>query len=304
MSEALDPEIAALAATSAAAGLLPLTAVDPAEARRRTTRADALVAPGPELARVTDSDADGVPVRVYSPSYQPLGRVVLYVHGGGWVTGDLETLDGFCRGVAAACDTVVVSVDYRLAPEHPYPAGLEDVATAWAWVTGTDVDGAVLPGAHAGLLGDSSGGNLVAVHASRAVPRPDFQALLYPVVDHDLDRPSYAAHASAFPLGSAAIGWFWDHYVPDPARRADPAVSPIRSDALADLPATLVIVAAHDPLHDEGVAYAHAVRSTGVPVGLVEHPTLPHSFLRLTGVSAAARAAQADVFGALHRLMA
>jgi acetyl esterase len=302
MTAPLDPDIAALAAASAAAGLPPITEVDPDEARRRTSRGDALVAPGPPIARVLDLDALGVPIRLYSPSTEPVGRVVMYVHGGGWVTGDLETLDGFCRVVAQECGTVVVSVDYRLAPEHPHPAGLDDISAVWTWIADTDADGSVLPGTRAGLIGDSSGGNLVAVLASGTQPQPAFQALLYPVVDHDLSRSSYSDHAAAFPLGAAAMAWFWDHYVPDPAERSAAGVSPLRSTHLHELPPTLVVVAGHDPLYDEGIAYATALREAGVRVDLVEEPDLPHSFLRLTAVSARAQAAQVDVVAALQRL--
>jgi acetyl esterase len=301
VTEPLDLEVAALAMASKAAGLPPITSIDPAEARRRTTRADALVAPGPSLARVADLDALGVPIRLYSPSQQPLDRIVMYVHGGGWVTGDLETLDGFCRTVAAACHAVVVSVDYRLAPDHQYPAGLDDVATVWSWIALTEAGGHVVAGAHAGLMGDSSGGNLAAVLAARADPRPAFQALLYPVVDHDLERPSYTEHAAAFPLTSAAMAWFWDHYVPADAR-ADAAVSPLRSATLSSLPPTLVVVAGHDPLRDEGLAYAAALRRAGVTVELIDQPSLPHSFLRLTGVSSGARDAQDAIVEALRGL--
>jgi acetyl esterase len=258
---------------------------------------NALCTGGPNVA-VSDFEINGpggrLAMREYLPRDLQAGRVLVYLHGGGWVTGDLDYSDQICRHLSHACGAVVLSVDYRLAPEHPFPAAVDD---AWAGLAYAD---RAYP--HRGGLcvaGDSAGGALAAAIAVRArdegTIRIDGQLLIYPVTDADFARPSYLECADAFPMGSAAMSWFWDHYVPDPVLRKDPMASPLHSPRVADLPSTAIVVAGHDPLRGEGQAYGERLREEGVPVTMLEYLTLGHGFLRMTAVCTAARAAIDDI---------
>jgi acetyl esterase len=288
-AEPLDPAIAELASAAVAVGAAPLHEIGPAEARARVSAGDRLCAAGPDLAAVDDVPVGDILVRVYRSRIPGSGRTLVWCHGGGWVTGDLEYSDELCRFLARDADATVVSVGYRLAPEHPFPCALEDVRSAIAWAR-SSVGGVVAVG------GDSAGGALAAACARGTA----FQVLVYPVTDHDFTRPSYVAQASGFPIGAAAMRWFWDHYVPDPARRH--AASPLRAADLPGLPPAVVVVAGHDPLHDEGVAYARNLRRAGVAVTLLDYPSLVHGFFRLTGAVAAAREATTELTDTVRRL--
>ncbi len=237
---------------------------DLTEMRQRVAAGNALCAAGPDV-DTEEVSLGGVRTRIY---YGAPGRTLVWCHGGGWVTGDLEYSDELCRFLARDAKCTVVSVDYRLAPEHPYPAALNDVRTAL-----TSLDGLVAIG------GDSAGGNLAAVCAREHCSRLAFQVLVYPVTDHDFAGPS-----------DLPLGWFWDNYVPDVSMRDHPDLSPLRAD-LAGLPPAHIVVAGNDPLHDEGIAYADSLRVAGVPVTVTDYPSLVHGFFRLTDADPAARAA-------------
>ena len=290
----LDPAIGALALDSA---VPPLHLISPAEARRRVVAGNALCAAGPPLPTVEDVSLAGIGARIYHPRPDP-GRTLVWFHGGGWVTGDLDYSDEVCRFLARDADCTVVSVDYRLAPEHPFPAALDDARTALTRVA-KKASGPLAVG------GDSAGGNLAAacaLHARGGGPPLAFQILVYPVLDHEFTRPSYVRMANDFPMGAEAMRWFWNHYVPDETRRGRPDVSPLRAVDLSRLPPAHVVVAGHDPLHDEGIAFAESLRATGVPVTVADYPSLVHGFFRLTGAVPAARAALSELTGAVARL--
>jgi len=283
--QALDTGLQALADLVAERGQQPLSRISVAEARERVRLGNALCSAGPEIASVVDtavaSPADPVPVRLYRDAEQPT-RTLVYVHGGSWLTGDLDYADEICRFLARDAGCLVVSVDYRLAPEHPYPAALEDVTAVLGWASQQAKGGPL------GVMGDSAGGNLAAATVIRARadgPPVDVQVLVYPVVDHDFDRPSYLEHR--FPIGRDDMVVGFDHYVPDPQLRQDPTISPVRLPSHAGLPPTHVVVAGHDPLHDEGVEFAKLLERAAVPVTLIDHPSLAHGFLRFTGASEA-----------------
>jgi acetyl esterase len=200
------------------------------------------------------------------------------------VTGDLEYCDAFCRHLAVDGGCTVLSVDYRLAPEHPFPAALDDAWSALEWA-GRELTGPLI------VAGDSAGGALAAACALRARdlggPVLAGQLLVYPVLDADLTRPSYATNRVL--MGRDEMAWFWDHYLPDEGARVDPLAAPLRAGDVAGLPSTVLVVADLDPLRDEGVAYAARLRAAGVPVHLRHVPGLVHGFLRLTArVDAAA----------------
>jgi acetyl esterase len=299
---AQDAAVTALQAAAAARALPPLTEISVEEARERVRSGNRLCDNGPELALVEDVELllghGAIAARRYCPEPErgdlPL---LVYFHGGGWVTGDLDYSDELCRFLARDVPCEVVSVNYRLAPEHPFPAPLDD---AWAALQRLSADRPARP-----LLvgGDSAGAGLAAGCAYRAGAEGIAlagQLLLYPAVDHDFTRPSYQAHRDGFPIGRASMRWFWDHYArPEDRDRA----SPLRADDPSGFPSTAVVVAGHDPLHDEGVAFARRLSSAGVRVDLMEYPQLVHGFLRFTAAVPAAREAVDDIVRLLRQLV-
>lgn len=260
----------------------PLDA-DRVVALRSLAREAALAAPGrTRLEHVADVDADGVPCRLYRPAEG--APVALYVHGGGWVLHDLETHDAFCRHLADATGWALLAVDYRLAPEHPCPAPLDDVETAARWLRShgdaLGVDTAWVPG-----IGDSAGGNLVAGLCVRDPRLLDQQVLLYPVTDRRAPLDPSLENAA---LDLASMTWMWDAYAPD-ALADRPDVSVARASNLAEHPPAVVVTCEHDVLRDQGEAYAAALADAGVEV--VAHRALGmiHSFWRQPDVFDAAR---------------
>ena len=284
----LDPELAVLRDRSREAGLAPLVELSASEARERVRGGNRLCAAGPTEVAVTDlaaeHDGRSVDVRVYAAA--DAAATLVYAHGGGWVTGDLDYSDELCRFVAAR-GVRVVSVDYRLAPEHRFPAAFDDMLTATRWASA--VHGRVAVG------GDSAGGNLAAATALALRDEPEitvaFQVLVYPVLDTDVTRDSYVSEAQAFPMGAADMRWFLDHYL-DGKPRSDDRVSPLRAASLAGLPPAHLVAAGHDPLRDEAREYAHRLTEAGVPVTAELHPSLCHGFLRFTAASSGARTAR------------
>lgn len=240
---------------------------------RADARAAALAEPGRVgLDAVLDLDAGGVPVRLYRPA---LGApVALYVHGGGWVLHDLETHDAFCRHLAHRTGWALLAVDYRRAPEHPYPAPLDDVETAARWLREHArehrVDATFVPG-----VGDSSGANLVAGLVVRDPGLLDMQVLIYPATDRDAALDP--AHDTAA-LTAEQMRWFWQQYAgPD----AGAEVSPLQHDDPTATPPTVVVTAEHDVLRDQGEAYAARLADAGVPVAAWRALGVPHSFWRM-----------------------
>jgi acetyl esterase len=299
----LDPQVAELLA--AASGVPSLITLTPAEARARVSAGNALCAPGPELRDVRDVEipVDGatIPARHYRPDNREPRATVVYLHGGGWVTGDLEYSDALCRHLAADAGCEVLSVDYRLAPEHPFPVPLEDAFGALRWAV------AELAGDRPLLVaGDSAGGALAAACALRARdeggPRLAGQLLLYPVLDADLTRDSYVTNQGMI-LGPREMGWFWNHYLPDAGARSHPYASPLRADDLTGLPPAVLVVADLDPLRDEGLAYAARLAESGVPLRLRHVPGLVHGYLRFSGRVDAAAAQAPAIAGDLSELL-
>jgi acetyl esterase len=229
------------------------------------------------VGKVEDCAAGGVHLRTYEPQLQRTDGAIVYCHGGGWVIGDLDGIDRVCRALCNAAGSVVVSVDYRLAPEHPHPDGLDDVVTAVDWALGRHE--AVI------VAGDSAGGNLAAVAALHRRERLAGQLLVYPVIDPACDYRSFDAESPG--LSRAQMEACWASYLAgsDPQ---SPDACPLRAD-LEGAPPALVAVARHDVLHDEGVAYAAALRDAGVQVSLLEFDDMVHGFLRWGGIVERAR---------------
>jgi len=220
-------------------------------------------------------------VRAYVPPSDDALPVLVYFHGGGWVRGDLDTHDGLCRLLADVAACVVVSVDYRRAPEHPFPTPVSDAYAATEWaaeyaaVVGGDPD-------RIAVGGDSAGGNLAAAVTLLARERggPDIahQVLLYPVTDYDLDTESYHENAEGYLLSRASMRWYWDRYLDDELDGANPFASPLRAPDLSALPSATVVTAGYDPLRDEGAAYADRLREAGVAVTYANYPGMVHVF--------------------------
>ena len=239
-----------------------------------------------EVARVLEVVAGGPCARAYEPAQRvtPLGAL-LWLHGGGWVMGDVEGFDHVCRALANACGRTVVSVDYRLAPEHPFPAAVEDARAAVAWALGPGAAQLGYDPARVVVGGDSSGGNLAAVAVRHHAERVEAQLLVYPATDAAMASASYAAAAGADVGGLTpeSMERCYSAYLQG-ADGADPDVSPLRAPDLAGLPPTFVAVADHDVLREDGVAYAEALRAAGVPVVLRHYDDMVHGFLRWGGV--------------------
>jgi acetyl esterase/lipase len=308
--QVLASDIQALIRLSEWAGSESITECAPPEEARAMSRAGAEAVGGPKLAmaRVEDLELPGpggpIPMRFYVPTdaAEPMPLLVYY-HGGGWAIGDLDTHDGLCRFLAANAGVRLLSVGYRLAPEHPFPAAVEDAFAAFQWAAEQAVGLGADPRRIA-IGGDSAGGNLAAVVSVLARdaggPDPAMQLLIYPVTDADDDRDSRRLFAEGFLLTKADMDWFEGHYLPEPGASEDPRVSVLRTDDLSGLPPAYVATAGFDPLRDEGEAYAERMREAGVRVALRRHPGLVHSFANLTAVSRTSRAAMLEVAGALR----
>jgi acetyl esterase len=306
----LDPALKAVLDTMAAAGGPALDALPPVEARKVF---DNMPLPRREIAvasvenRRVPGPAGEIPVRIYRPAASGVLPVLLYFHGGGWVIGSLDAYDATCRELCVGARCVVVSVDYRLAPENRYPAAPQDCHAATRWVA----QNAASLGVDARRLavgGDSAGGNLSAVVAQMARdqggPAIRFQLLIYPVTDADFTRPSYAQNAEGYLLTTSAMRWFWGHYAPSEAQRREPYASPLRAADLSGLPPALVQTAEFDPLRDEGEAYAKRLQDAGVSTTLSRHDGLIHGFVSMGLIAPKAQAAIDEAVGALAKALA
>jgi acetyl esterase len=300
----LDPQMKAILDQAAAAGAQPFHTMTPAQARAAIdTMFQAFRGQPKEVAKVDDRKIPGpagdIPVRIYTPTGSgPFGALV-YFHGGGWVIGNIETHDATCRQLTAGAGCVTISVDYRLAPEHKFPAGPEDCYAATKWVA--DNARSLNVGENRlAVGGDSAGGNLAAAVAlmarDRGGPRLAFQLLIYPATDCADDTPSQREFAQVSPdyiLSRADMEWFWGHYL-GPNDKSNPVACPALAKSLANLPPAFVITAEVDPLRDEGEAYAEALRKAGVNVKLKRYNGVCHGFFSMASVIDIGRQAVAD----------
>jgi acetyl esterase len=226
--------------------------------------------------------AGDIPVRIYRRMGRPEPvPAIVYLHGGGWVVGDLDSHDGTCRLLAHESECVVVAVDYRLAPEHPFPAAVDDAVAAYRWVHDHATELSVEPG-RVGVMGDSAGGNLAAVVAQVTrdtdVPAPTAQCLVYPATDALMREPSHDIFATGFFLTKANMEWYRARYLPDPADWDSPLASPIEAGDLSGVCPALIVTAGFDPLRDEGRAYADRLTEAGVPVRYRSYDDMVHGF--------------------------
>jgi acetyl esterase len=305
----LDADIARLLATVFAAP--PSMPPDVVALRAAAENAPKLLGGEPErVHEVRDLTISGgvrgsLALRAYRPDHGAPVPVVLFAHGGGWVTGSLDSHDRVCRQLANRLRALVVAVDYACAPEHRYPAALDDVHAAWSWL---EREAAMLGADPRRLVvaGDSSGGNLATALAlrlrRRGLPQPAAQLLLYPAVDRRADSPSYERYAEGHNLTAAMMRWYWHEYDPEGACD-DPELSPLAANDVARLAPAVVAIAGADVLRDEGMAYAERLRAGGVPVRLVACDGMIHGFLRWSGAVPAVRAHVDAICAALRDLL-
>jgi acetyl esterase len=309
----LDPQAQALLEQLKAQGLPSFEQMTVPQAREAALGFKALQGDPEPVARVQDvllPSTRGEPalgVRVYTPAGEGPRPLLVYFHGGGWTIGNVELGDAPCRALANAAGAVVVSVEYRLGPEHKFPAPLEDCYTATAWAAwaaehapeevGGDPERLV-------VLGDSAGGNLAAVVAlmarDRGGPRIAQQVLIYPVTDHRFDTPSYRDNAEGYLLTREAMRWFWGHYLADEADGRNPYASPLRAADLAGLPPALIVTCEYDPLRDEGEAYGERLRAAGVPVTVRRYDEMIHGCFWMAGVVDRGRQLVAEIAAAVR----
>lgn len=303
----LDPDIQVMLA------LIKLENSDPAGTpisaqRRQLAHADRLVGGDQPIGAITDREvpgADGpIRLRFYTPrDLDGESPALVYFHGGGFVLGDLQSHDALCRYLAEHAQVRVVAVDYRLAPEHPFPAAVNDAIAAWRWVV-DHTAALAIDADRIAVGGDSAGGNLATVVAQEMVrtggPIPRFQLLIYPVTDFAATSQSRREFAHGYFLTEDLMDQFTDAYLVRESDKSDPRVSPVQG-VLADLPPAHVVTAGFDPLRDEGEAYAEAMRAAGVPVEVVRESGLIHGFANMVGFGTAAPRAVARMAVALQR---
>ena len=307
-SGALDPQTQALLLQMAQDDAPPIETLTPIQARELMVALRELSGDAQPVANVYEQTIPGtegeIPVRIYTPHSSEPFPVLVYFHGGGWVVCDLDTHDNVCRSLANAATCVVVSVDYRLAPEHKFPAAVEDAYTATQWTAkyansiGGDAN-------RIAVGGDSAGGNLATVVSLMARDRGDFspvyQLLIYPVTNlSSFDTNSYRDYAEDYFLTKNMMEWFRNHYLKREEDCLNPYASPLLADDLSGLPPALVITAEFDPLRDEGEAYATRLKESGVSVRCIRYNGTIHGFLSMAGVLDKARDAYDKAATMLH----
>jgi acetyl esterase len=299
----LDPYLRAAREQRLREGARPLYEMSVAEARAAdlaSIQADVgEVVPVGEVSRLRVPGAEGpLDARIYRPAGDGPHPVVVYFYGGGWALGNLETCEGICRRICAEAGCLVVSVAYRLAPEHPFPAAPYDCYAALGWVA-DEIGPLGGDPSRLAVAGDSAGGNLAAsatlLARDHGGPPLACQVLVYPNTDHGADTASLRENTDPCFFSRRSVEWYWSHYLARPADGADPLASPLRAPDLSGLPPALVVTAEYDPLRDEAEAYALALARAGVPVENTRYDGVTHGFFTMTGPLEAARKATSQV---------
>ncbi|HEY0734017.1 MAG TPA: alpha/beta hydrolase [Herpetosiphonaceae bacterium] len=287
-----DPQVEILLQAQAALGTAPVHTLSVAEARAQQNlraAADAPLDPVASVVARTISTPDGdIPARIYTPDGAGPFPILVYIHGGGWVLCSLDTHDRECRALCRRAQYVVVSVDYRLAPEHKFPGPIYDCLAALRWVL-SSADELNGDPARVVLGGDSAGGNLTAavtlLAREQGLGPLAGQLLIYPVTQHySASLHSYAAYAEGYGLTRDEMIWFWDHYLQRPEQAGDPLASPLQATDLSGLPRALVLLAELDVLYDEGEQYARRLAAAGVPTEMACYPGTIHGFVNMSAV--------------------
>ena len=287
----LDPQAKAFLDQAAASGAPPFNMMTVQQAREAIGALFAPKGPREPVKSVEDRviNAGGVklPVRIYTPEGKGPFPILVFFHGGGWVIGNCETHDTPCRALANGAGCIVVSVDYRLAPEHKFPLPVEDCYAATKW-TALNAAGFGGDPKRIAVGGDSAGGNLAAAVAQmatdRGAPTLVFQLLIYPATDSACDTASVRNNAEGYLLTKDSMHWFWNHYLQNENDGQNPYASPLRGQRLSNLPPALVITAEFDPLRDEGEAYANKMKQAGVSVVHTDYKGMIHGFFSLTDI--------------------
>ncbi len=310
MTQDLAPELRAMLDDMAASGAPPLPSLSPEEARAAFVGlAEAINAEPDPVAETRDITIDGpggpLTMRIYTPGRDGDGPlpVLVFFHGGGFIVGTLDGYDTVCQRLATRGRCMVISVDYRLAPEHKFPAALEDclAATYWTAENAADLGG---DATRLAIGGDSAGGNLAAVVAHVATrkngPKLVYQVLFFPMTDCSRTYPSHESFSEGYFLSQDMIQWFFDAYARGPADAAHPLLSPLLFEDFEGLPPALVITAGYDPLHDEGERYAARLRDAGVDVTYSCYDDMIHGFISMTAVTPRGFEALDEAAAALH----
>jgi acetyl esterase len=304
----LDPQVAAMRAERAKSATPPLYTMSVAQARAEDLRSIQEAGGQPEpVADVLDEDIPGpggpIPIRIYRPSAERPLPVLVYFFGGGWTLGTIDTSDGVCRALTNAVGCVTITVGYRLAPEHKFPAAVDDCHAATEWIGAHAVELGVDPDRIA-VGGDSAGGNLAAavtLLARDKGPALAHQLLVYPNTDYLSDSPSLRENNDPLLFNRNSSDWYWGHYLASPDDGVDPLASPLRAPDHAVLPSATVITAEYDPLRDQAEEYAQRLRDAGVSVTLSRYPGMVHGFFTMSGVLDAARDAVAEAAACLRK---
>jgi acetyl esterase/lipase len=287
----LDPRAQAILDQIKAEGLPPFEEMSVPQAREVAAAFKEMQSEPPPIARTEDRTIAGprgdIPIRIYTPEGDAPMPIMVYYHGGGWVIGSIDITDRPIRTLAQTTRSIVVSVEYRMAPEDKFPASIDDCFAATVWTAehaqelGGDPERLV-------VIGDSAGGNLAAAVALQAReqggPRVAYQVLIYPVTDFDFDRPSCIENADGYLLTRNSMRWFWGHYLNSDADGDDWRASPMRAADLSNLPPALVVTCEFDPLRDDGQAYAQRLRDAGVPVKEHRFDGMIHGFFWMTAL--------------------
>lgn len=302
----LHPGVQAILDIFASMGGLDFGELSAPEARARMAAMRVPIELEP-VGKMTDitipGPAGGIPARVYTPSSEGPFPVLAWFHGGGWVLGDLEGYDATCCLLTNRARCVVVSVDYRLAPEAKFPAAADDCYAATKWIA-SNAASLNVDASRIAVGGDSAGGNLAAVVSQMARdnggPAIVHQLLVYPVTDRDYGTVSYRDNADGYLLTKASMEWFWDHYLNSGSDAANPYAAPLRASSLASLPRATVITAEYDPLRDEGEAYAAKLTAAGVPASCTRYDGMIHGFFNMANALEDARTAVDQASAALR----
>ncbi|UOE57424.1 alpha/beta hydrolase [Bacillus sp. CMF12] len=305
---ALDPQAKFLLEQMEAAGAPPMSQLSPEEARL-TIDFSALAGEPEEVGKIENRKIAGpggeIPVRIYTPKGEGPFPALVYYHGGGWVIGDLETVEVPCRLLTNLANCVVISVNYRLAPEHKFPAAADDSYAAVKWVAENAASIGVDPSRIA-VGGDSAGGNLAAVVALMARDKGEislaYQMLIYPVTNHSYATESYTENADGYLLTKDSMEWFWNHYLLNEEDGKNPYASPLQAKDLSGLPPALVLTGEFDPLRDEGEAYAERLKEAGVQVETKRYDGMIHGFFWMPGVLEQGRKSIEQAADALKRV--